>query len=433
MSAKTLLLGLPIFILLMPVKIFAVTGDQFNFHGYVRAGVGTNDKGGSQVCVGNSGAGSNEFRLGNECGIYNEMAFHAQHLKGKTDKSPFFYSAYRLAMSEEGYGDWEDNPIALREIYAEGGKFWDTPYTFWAGKRFYRDNDIFMNDWYYYADMSGNGAGIGSIPFFSGQLAVAWLRKVVKKDGSGNEVITDIGHLPLDVIDFRWTNIHLGGNNYLKTWLALVKAQGGQDVSNNKKYGDITGGALAALWEMRLQDGGFHHLALMHGKGPLSDFYMSFNLSEEGTAALDQARKANRTRIVSHLLQRPSKKWAYFLATLAELRDSGATTDNIETWYSIGVRPVYFVNRHFQWTGQLGTSLITGDGKDDRNWYRVSLGPQVALGDGVWDRPTLTAFLTYNTWNDANASTFTDKSSTAAAYEGESEMWSFGARMEVFF
>ncbi|MCB0422297.1 MAG: carbohydrate porin [Bdellovibrionales bacterium] len=410
----------------------AVSNDQFAYHGYVRSGVGTNDKGGSQICVGNSGAGSNEFRLGNECGIYNEMAFQANHLTNAKNGA-FFYSAYRLAMSEEGYGDWEDSPIALREVYAEGGRFYKTPYTFWAGKRFYRDNDIFMNDWYYYADMSGNGAGVGSIPFFKGNLAMAWLRKVVKKDPSGNEVVTNVGHMSLDVFDFRWTGVKLGEKSYLKMWLALAKSSSGVDVSTNKIYPGLSGGALAGLWELQLENGGFHHLALMYGRGPLNDFYMNFNLYEEGSANQEAAQKAQRARVVSHLLHRPSDKWAYFLASLAEFRDSGATSNSQEGWYSVGIRPIYFVNDHFQWTGQIGTSIVSGQGQEDRIWTRVSLGPQVALGNGVWSRPTITAFIAYNRWNDANKTLFNDPSQPQVAYQGETEMWNLGARMEVFF
>ncbi|RZK71205.1 MAG: hypothetical protein EOO85_20250, partial [Pedobacter sp.] len=42
---------------------------------------GGNGKGGAQECFGNKGAGSNEFRLGNECGIYGEFSLGGYILK----------------------------------------------------------------------------------------------------------------------------------------------------------------------------------------------------------------------------------------------------------------------------------------------------------------------------------------------------------------
>ena len=41
-----------------------------DMHGYLRSGTGNNLQGGKQNCFNNPGSEGNEFRLGNECGIY---------------------------------------------------------------------------------------------------------------------------------------------------------------------------------------------------------------------------------------------------------------------------------------------------------------------------------------------------------------------------
>ena len=54
----------------------------------MRSGVGTNDKGGDQVCFSNSGAAGNEFRLGNECWTYGEIAWSLMYPQGKGSNAP---------------------------------------------------------------------------------------------------------------------------------------------------------------------------------------------------------------------------------------------------------------------------------------------------------------------------------------------------------
>ena len=60
---------------------------DIDIFGYARAGVGTNTFGGDQECFYNQGAGGwngqgrNEFRLGNECSNYLEIALKFNHIK----------------------------------------------------------------------------------------------------------------------------------------------------------------------------------------------------------------------------------------------------------------------------------------------------------------------------------------------------------------
>ena len=50
---------------------------ELEFHGYMRAGVGTNNKGGEQTCF-NSPALGSHLRVGNECTNYGELIFNQE-------------------------------------------------------------------------------------------------------------------------------------------------------------------------------------------------------------------------------------------------------------------------------------------------------------------------------------------------------------------
>lgn len=112
----------------------------FEFHGYLRAGAGTNNKSGSQVCFQLPGAYA-KYRLGNECETYAELAFDHDVFEGK-DGTKFVYHG-RLAYVSDQKQDFESfkdagRDIASRENYFEAKNL---PFmngaTVWAGKRFY--------------------------------------------------------------------------------------------------------------------------------------------------------------------------------------------------------------------------------------------------------------------------------------------------------
>ena len=199
---------LSLIVLVASQNAFALRGTRLDLHGYLRTGVGSNDKGGDHTCIVNDGGGNwvggNEFRLGNECDkVYSELTFVLHNIKPKKGtKGPRWKTQFLWAYKAKGNASWEDTKsddaqIAFREAFVEGSNLFGKDYNLWIGKRFYRDVNVNMNDWYYFAEMSGNGAGISNIDTGFGKFAFAMIHQT---DAS---TTSDIGSHKGVYYDFR--------------------------------------------------------------------------------------------------------------------------------------------------------------------------------------------------------------------------------------
>ena len=127
------------------------TSSALEFGGYLRSGVGNATKGGSQSCFQLPGA-QTKYRLGNECEQYGELELR-QDLYTLDDGSVLsvdgmvsLYNRYNQSLTFN-----EDNgSVRLPQAYAQwsnmpalnGGSLW-------AGRRYYKRNDIHISDFYY--------------------------------------------------------------------------------------------------------------------------------------------------------------------------------------------------------------------------------------------------------------------------------------------
>lgn len=403
-------------------------GTSLETHGYMRSGVGTNSKGGDQVCFSNPGTPGNEFRLGNECGTYGELAFKLKHGKRpkKGQSRPFFNTQIRLAFAQNGHTNWEGanntNPIAIRETFFEGGGFGGSPLSFWAGKRFYRANDVYMNDFYYIFDMSGNGGGVSNIPFIAnGNLSFAYLREI-------SSTTSDIGNHGVTVFDARAKNLEFMDGLKLDLWAAYGSAPSGIDSTNSKSYGSSNGYLLGALLNGSF-DGGFNHFALIYGKGLLDDFNLyGQSALEVGSSEITAQQKSNRLRLVEHITFNMTNNLTSHFSASLELRDNGETTNNKETWWNVGAHPVYFFNDHYQLAGVLGHSVIIKEGARSKTLSRLTIAPQVSISNNIWSRPILRAFYTHSVWSESNKGNVGGNT-----YQNDTSGASYGLQGEVWF
>ncbi len=413
-----------IFISMFSFNAFSLSGENFEFHGYLRTGVGTNSKGGDQTCFNNPGAGSNEFRLGNECSTYGEMTFIGHHLKAKKANDSFFKTTVTLGYSTNGDTNWENlnggNGFQLREAFIEGGNVDDSPLTYWAGNRFYRDNDVYMNDFYYFADASANGGGLGNIPLGKSKLALAFLKQTSSDD-------TDNGKVSLTLLDARLNDIKITDKVSLKLWFGHAWTSEGIATADGKSLGDQSGQVAGALFSRGL-DGGFNHFAMIYGRGVMEDIHISFSPLEQGTNDHEYEKNKKRIRLVDHLTYRVSKKIGLHASATYELRDNGEETNNKEVWYNVGVQPVYFFTEHKQIAAVLGYSSVDKDGVEDRRLFRFTIAPQIALSNNVWARPVIRAFYTKTFWSRSNRGSI-----GSSAYSGETSGSNFGIQAEVFY
>ncbi len=71
-----------------------------------------------------------------------------------------------------------------------------------------------------------------------------------------------------------------------------------------------------------------------------------------------------------------------------------------QNWFSAGVRPVYEFNKYlslaFEGADYVSESLTGTSG----NLFKLTLAPQVALGNQFFSRPVLCAYVTYAHWSN---------------------------------
>lgn len=141
-----------------------LSASALEFAGYLRSGVGNSLSGGKQSCFKLPGA-ETKYRLGNECEQYAELELR-QDVYAFDDGSVLsvdgmasLYNRYNRQLSFNG----DNGSVRMPQLYAQwsnlpslnGGSVW-------AGRRYYKRNDIHISDFYYW-NQSATGAGIEDV------------------------------------------------------------------------------------------------------------------------------------------------------------------------------------------------------------------------------------------------------------------------------
>jgi len=381
---------------------------------YFRMPVGSNVEGGKQYNLANPGTHGNEFRLGNEV-AYGESYFNAHLLPGSGDAEFFDMNltvAYNPQMDSQYGGTTSGTETAqIVQAFVKGGNFDGMKVAYWAGKRFYRDVDLHMDDFFYFADMSGVGGGVEAIPMGNGNLAVALLQHSDNSlQGTTNGVPTK------QAIDIRWRDIKLSENNILHGWLAAAYTAPGSGFAFDKTtskfdtptdYEASHGVAVGARWRHMLDEKSYNDFAVMYGTGAMDSFNMDNSVAYAPTGT--HVNKRKRTRVVENPIF-DFDRWSLSVGLIYEDADNGLDTNSHSRWLSAGVRPIYYVTDHFHLVLEAGHSSIkidseTGTGgatAGERTLDRVTFAPEVAIGKGYFARPVIRAYVTHSWWNKAN-------------------------------
>ena len=98
-------------------------------------------------------------------------------------------------------------------------------------------------------------------------------------------------------------------------------------------------------------------------------------------------------------------------------------------WASAGVRPIWHFNKYISFASEGGVDWV--DDKDTGvNDYlaKITLAPQVSLGDRFMSRPVIRLFITYAHWGDDFVG-----SVGGADYTGQNEGLTYGMQMEAWW
>ena len=402
-----------------------------DFHGYARSGIGWTGSGGEQQCFQATGAQS-KYRLGNECETYAELKL-GQEVWKEGDKS--FYFDTNVAYSVSQQNDWESTSPAFREANVQGKNLieWLPGSTIWAGKRFYQRHDVHMIDFYYW-DISGPGAGIENIDLGFGKLSLAATRSsesggsgtFADRDEFGNRVYDNI--VPNDVFDVRVAGLETNPGGTLELGVDYGHTNIPDDYS-------LQPGASKDGWMLTAE----HTQSMLKGFNKFVLQYATDSMTSSGKG-VPQGGSINNDgsmwRVLDHGAISLGDSWD--LMYVGMYQDIDRDNNNGTQWWTVGVRPMYKWTPIMSTLMEIGYDNVKSQRTSDRNsQYKVTLAQQWQAGDSIWSRPAIRVFATYAKWdekwgyndsgvayNDTSAKTFS---------RGDSDEWTFGAQMEIWW
>ncbi|HAW25942.1 MAG: carbohydrate porin [Gammaproteobacteria bacterium] len=349
------------------------TAQALDFNGYVRSGVGESTASESQACFQLPGAAS-KFRLGNECEQYAELGLRQNlftmddgsvlsvegmaALYNEYDHTPKFTGDHGFARLVQAYAEWS-NIAALNNG------------SLWAGRRFYKRNDIHISDFYYW-NQSATGAGIENVEIGGLQYSYAFSRK----DSVFQENYTN-RH------DFNVGGFDTNPDGELQFGVSYIA---------DPDRGDSNSGwSVTAQHEQIGFLGGSNTFAVQYGEGP------GTGLGYTGDVTLEESAKSWRVVEFFDWQVTPRFGGQFQVVYQKDKRQGGGDQD----WISVGVRPVYALTEEFKLVAEVGHDQIDAEA-GTRKLTKFTIAPTWSpAGPGFWARPEFRLYYTYAQWNDA--------------------------------
>ena len=382
--------------------------DGFRFHGYLRSGFGVAEDGKPQEAFKAPNTLA-KYRLGNETEAYLETTF-AYGVRPEDDPKTFFDTRITVSyVTPTSNTNNFETTTALREAFVLAQGVWHRQEgaTFWAGQRFYDRHDLHMSD-FWYRDLSGFGGGlegvrVGEKP----RLAVAWLGGSVNKlTSSGTVPPPGSFQLAKNTFDLRLYELpFLGG----KTQLALDYSAFAGDTlgfpEGSLLVESNSGWAGAVTHERPFAAGGRNKLTVEYGTGIAFDFRAVVTPIPGRTFGPGESVDYDdvwQWRMVEDLTLDKAGPFTLQLGVLWQELENGAAVGNRLSWYSLGLRPAYYFNRHFSIELEAGYDHSkVSDGGLSGSLYKVTLAPQITPKVAALSRPSLRAYVTWARWSDA--------------------------------
>lgn len=415
-------------LLLWTASAFALTPE---FTAYMRAATGHNGLGGAQECMTNKGSSGNEFRLGNECGIYSEFSFGGYVLKPENETAPFFALHSTFAFIYGNREDFEADPSQAwipRELYVEGGRVDGQDFYVWMGKRFYRWSSIDMND-FFAVDMSGPGVGV-----VSGKTSVGTWSAAIINNTPSREFNTSTGTITTGIGNATKTSYHLRLDDMESSlgkwsyWLAGGTTSATQSTGGTSYRGGTSG--MFAVRNNHALLGGKNEIGVAYGQGVMSNFSAQGELVKDCDTMMDptcNVPESSRVRAWDGLAFE-GDRWTGQVAAVFEDWNMGRGVH--AKWTSLGIRPIYWFTEHMSLMAEAGTSTVAddSDGLGSRRLTRFTIAPQMSFGKGNFSRPVFRAFYSRTNWSDNNK-----VSAVKTAFANRTEKDSVGVQTEIWF
>lgn len=399
-------------------RIEQVLQEFMDLHAYIRAGYGRDDKGGPQVGFKAPGAFS-KYRLGNEAENYGELTF------GKNFYVPDLFSLdpqlrpdgtptgpiARVQTTISMYNPYQDllssgdTSFGLPEAYASIGNVVaaQPSMKFWAGSRFYHRQDIHISD-FFFSNMSGTGGGVEDFQLPFGKVALAWIGAAstsgfsdLPEPDANNEAGFSKANWDLRLYDVP---VPLGKGEF---GIAYARADSGNDALGRSAPGS-QGPAFTFLHtaDRFISPDGFNKLSLQFGTGAAKTFTSGFETfaTANGVFIQPDADNSWRFRVTEHFVARLDEHFSLGPALVYQLTDAGDNGGMVH-WASAGLRPILSFSKYFSLAFEAGVDWVKDTDQATSDYlYKITLAPQVSLGDTFFSRPVIRGFVTYAHWGD---------------------------------
>lgn len=354
----------------------AVTQQAFalDVNGYLRALGGANSESGSAACFKLAGAEA-KYRLGNECEVYGELLLGQELTKltdGATLNGNLMFSVFSPTSDSQMLTDNSTFGRLAQAYLSANGLSVLNGGSLWLGRRYYKREDIHINDFFYW-NPQGTGGGIEDVALGGVKLSYALFRQ----DNQDQKQYAT-RH------DFQVRGVKANPNGELEFGLSVIPESG------NPGSGD-TGWALTVQHrQTQILGDGWNKLAFQYGVGPGTGL--------GGTGDLGNTSDVKRYRIVEGVYAQVTPNLGGMLTAVYQQDRSDSAK---QTWMSLGGRVTYGLTEHIKLQGELGYDRVKPSDGAPRNLTKLTIAPTWAMGRGFWSRPELRLFYTYARWNDA--------------------------------
>lgn len=437
-------------------RIENVLNNFIEIDGYFRAGYGRNNAGGALTGFKAPGAMA-KYRLGNEAENFGELIFgktfflpdafqltDALH-PASQDSGPVAFLQLRLDFFNPytDYSTASETSVGVPEAWvAIGNVISSQPQAkFWAGNRFYRRHDIGVNDFFFW-NMSGGGAGLEDLQFGPGKLAIAWI---------GTGATSGFSNLPEpdpeNKADFSKTNVDIRYydvpllSGLAEIGLVYSRAKSGLDADGNQV--SKTSGTAFHLVHTKpafISDDGVNKFSLQYGTRAAKTFTSGFETFQvDGSNYIQPDLDDSwRFRITENFTANISERWSLGPVLIYQQTQYGEAVGK-QTWYSAGVRPIVHFNERFNLAFEAGWDKVTAQAGEAASSIRIltdthgqltklTVAPQISLGNRFNSRPVLRAFVTWARWSNS----FSDAVG-GNSYAGKTEGLNIGVQMETWW
>ncbi|MCY1503354.1 Maltoporin [compost metagenome] len=350
-----------------------LAGQAMEFSGYLRSGAGQTESGDTQSCFQLPGVPT-KYRLGNECEQYAELDLR-QDLFSPADGSTFSVEAMAALYNQYGHDlqfSGEHGFARMPQLFAEwsrvpalnGGSLW-------AGRRYYKRNDIHISDFYYW-NQSATGAGIEDVQLGGLRYSYAFSRK----DNLFQEAY-------INRHDFNVAGFEANPGGELELGVSYIAKPDSTDAHS--------GWSASVQHKQQAFLGGANTFAVQYGRGP------GTGLGYTGDPTLGSGDRSWRLVEFFDWQVTPRLGGQVELVYQNDVRQDG----DDQGWLSLGGRTSYACSEHFKLVGELGHDQL--DAEDGtRRLSKLTLAPTWSpAGPAFWARPEIRLYYTYARWNAA--------------------------------